>query len=110
VSKTREKFLTKPVNNFYILAISALSLSIIGLVMVFSASSIHALDTRGNAVAIVSRQFAFFAISIPVAIFLSQRSLAQWRLLARFGLLLSAIILLILQIPGVGKTVKGNTN
>ena len=110
MSKTGEKFLTKPVNNFYILAISALSLSVIGLVMVFSASSIHALDTRGNAVAIVSRQLAFFVISIPVAIFLSQRSLAQWRLVARFGLLISAIILLLLQIPGVGKTVNGNTN
>jgi cell division protein FtsW len=110
VSNTGQKFLAKPVNNFYILAISALSLSVIGLVMVFSASSIHALDTRGNAVAIVLRQLAFFVISIPLAIYLSQRTLAQWRLLARFGLLISAVILLILQVPGVGKTVNGNTN
>ena len=78
--------------------------------MVFSASSIHALDTRGSAVAIVLRQLTFFVISIPVAIYLSQRTLTQWRLLARFGLLLSAVVLLILQIPGVGKTVNGNTN
>ena len=106
----KEKFLTKPVNNFYILAISALCLSVIGLVMVFSASSIHSLDTKGNAVAIVSRQLAFFIISIPLAIYLSQRTLQQWRLLARFGLILSALILIILQIPGVGKTVNGNTN
>ena len=105
-----QKFLAKPVNSFYILAISALSLSVIGLVMVFSASSIHALDTRGSAVAIVLRQLTFFVISIPLAIFLSQRTLTQWRLLARFGLLLSAVVLLILQIPGVGKTVNGNTN
>jgi len=110
VSNTGQKFLAKPVNNFYILAISALSLSVIGLVMVFSASSIHALDTRGNAVAIVLRQLAFFVISIPLAIYLSQRTLAQWRLLARFGLLISVVILLVLQIPGVGKTVNGNTN
>lgn len=110
MSNTGQKFLAKPVNNFYILAISALSLSVIGLVMVFSASSIHALDTRGNAVAIVLRQLAFFVISIPLAIYLSQRTLAQWRLLARFGLLISAVILLILQVPGVGKTVNGNTN
>jgi cell division protein FtsW len=34
----------------------------------------------------------------------------QWRVLARFGLLISAAILIILQIPGVGKTVNGNTN
>ena len=110
MSTTKENFLSKPINNFYILAMSALSLSVIGLVMVFSASSIHSLDTKGNAVAIVLRQLAFFVISIPVAIYLSQRSLKQWRLLARFGLLISAVILLALQIPGVGKTVNGNTN
>ena len=110
MSSSSQKFLAKPVNNFYILAVSALSLSIIGLIMVFSASSIHALDTRGNAVAIVLRQLTFFVISIPLAIYLSQRSLIQWRLLARFSLLIAIIILLILQIPGVGKTVKGNTN
>jgi len=110
MNKAGQKFLAKPVNNFYILAVSALSLSVIGLVMVFSASSIHALDTRGNAVAIVLRQFAFFAISIPLSAYLSQRTLSQWRLLARFGLLFSTIILLVLQIPGVGKTVNGNTN
>jgi len=110
MSSRNQKFLAKPANSFYILAISALSLSVIGLVMVFSASSIHALDTRGSAVAIVLRQLTFFVISIPLAIFLSQRSLTQWRLLARFGLLLSAAVLLLLQIPGVGKTVNGNTN
>ena len=110
MSATSQKFLAKPINNFYILAISALSLSVIGLIMVFSASSIHALDTRGNAVAIVLRQLTFFVISIPLAVYLSQRSLIQWRLLARFSLLIAIIILLILQIPGVGKTVNGNTN
>jgi cell division protein FtsW len=110
VSTTSKSFLAKPVNNFYILAVSALSLSLIGLIMVFSASSIHALDTRGNAVAIVLRQLTFFVISIPLAIYLSQRSIAQWRLLARFGLIISAILLLLPQIPGVGKTVNGNTN
>ena len=104
------KFFAKPVNNFYILIGSSLALSVIGLVMVFSASSIHSLDTRGNAVAIVLRQGFFFALSIPLAIFLSQRSLAQWRLLSRFGLLISVAILAVLQIPGVGKTVNGNTN
>ena len=68
MSSNNQKFLAKPVNSFYILAISALSLSVIGLIMVFSASSIHALDTRGSAVAIVLRQLTFFVISIPLAI------------------------------------------
>lgn len=107
---TSSKFFSKPVNDFYILAISSISLSVIGLVMVFSASSIHSLDTKGNAVAIVLRQFIFFVLSIPLAIYLSQRTLTQWRFIARFGLLISLVILTILQIPGVGKTVNGNTN
>lgn len=110
MSTKSKSFLAKPLNTFYILAVSALSLSLIGLIMVFSASSIHALDTRGNAVAIVLRQLTFFVISIPLAIYLSQRSIAQWRLLARFGLVISAILLLLPQIPGVGKSVNGNTN
>jgi cell division protein FtsW len=110
MSTKSKSFLAKPVNTFYILAVSALSLSLIGLIMVFSASSIHALDTRGNAVAIVLRQLTFFVISIPLAIYLSQRSIAQWRLLARFGLVISALLLLLPQIPGVGKSVNGNTN
>lgn len=110
MSASSNKFLAKPVNIFYILIFTSLSLSIIGLIMVFSASSIHSLDTRGSAVAIVTRQLVFFALSIPAAIYLSQRTLKQWRWLARFGLLISIAILAILQIPGVGKTVKGNTN
>jgi cell division protein FtsW len=110
MSTKPKSFLATPLNTFYILAVSALSLSLIGLIMVFSASSIHALDTRGNAVAIVLRQLTFFVISIPLAIYLSQRSIAQWRLLARFGLLISALLLLLPQIPGLGKSVNGNTN
>lgn len=107
---SRTRFLAKPINSFYILAGSAISLSLIGLVMVFSASSIHSIDTKGNAVAIVLRQLIFFVLSIPLAIYLSRRTLAQWHLMARFALPLSIAVLVILQIPGVGKTVKGNTN
>jgi len=110
MSNASTKFLAKPVNSFYMMAISSLTLSIIGLIMVFSASSIHSIDTRGNAAAIVLRQFVFFALSIPAAIYLSQRTLKQWRWIARFGLLISIIILSILQIPEMGKTVNGNTN
>lgn len=107
---SKRKFLLKPVNSFYILAGSAISLSVIGLVMVFSASSIHSIDTKGNAVAIVLRQSIFFALSIPLAIYLSRRTLPQWQIMARLGLPISIVILAILQIPGIGKTVKGNTN
>jgi cell division protein FtsW len=41
---------------------------------------------------------------------MSRLPLNTWRNLAKFGLVLSIIILLALRIPGVGKSVNGNTN
>ena len=104
------KRIKNPAAPFYALIISVALLSIIGVIMVFSASSIYSLDTKGSAGAIFIRQLVFLLISIPMAIFLARMSLKSWKNLARFGLILSIIILLALRIPGVGKTVNGNTN
>ena len=99
-----------PAAPFYALVISVALLSLIGVIMVFSASSIYALDTKGFAGAVFIRQLVFLLISIPMAIFMARLSLRTWKNLARFGLVLSIIILLALRIPGVGKSVNGNTN
>ncbi|MEY4152387.1 MAG: hypothetical protein RL470_446 [Actinomycetota bacterium] len=107
---TQERFLAKPVNHLYMLLISAGALTFLGLVMVFSASSIHAIDTQGSAISIVLRQLLFVAISIPLAGYLSKLSLAKWEIVGRMGLVLSIGILGLLLIPGLGKTVNGNTN
>jgi len=106
----RTRVLDNPAAPFYALLISTGVLSVIGIVMVFSSSSIHSLDINGSSIAIVFRQFIFLTISIPMAVFLARLKLGQWKALARFGLLISVIILLALQIPGVGKSVNGNTN
>ena len=105
-----KSILNRPSTNFYILLISSTALSIIGLVMVFSASSIHSLQVNGNSFGVVLRQLIFLVISLPLALFISRLPLARWKLLARGGLLISVLLLLILLIPGVGKTVNGNTN
>ena len=99
-----------PAAPFYALVISVALLSLLGVIMVFSASSIYSLDTRGSAVAIFIRQLLFLFISIPMVLVMSRLSLNTWRNLAKFGLVLSIIILLALRIPGVGKSVNGNTN
>jgi cell division protein FtsW len=78
--------------------------------MVFSASSIHSLETKGSSIAIVFRQLIFLAISIPLAIYLSRLPLERWKVLARFSLVISIILLLIVRIPGIGKSVNGNQN
>ena len=99
-----------PAAPFYALVISVALLSLFGVIMVFSASSIYSLDTKGSAGAIFVRQILFLFISIPMVLVMSRLSLNTWRNLAKLGLVLSIIILLALRIPGVGKSVNGNTN
>jgi cell division protein FtsW len=102
--------LAQPVNHFYMLLASAAALTFLGVVMVFSASTIHAIDTKGSATSIFLRQLLFVVVSLPIAAYLTKVTVAQWNLLARFAFTISLISLSILLIPGVGKTVKGNTN
>ena len=109
-SNSTQTLLSKPVNHLYLLLISAGALSFLGLIMVFSASSIHAIDTRGSALSIVIRQFVFLLVSIPFAMYLSKLPVSTWEKVARFGFIISTLILAALIIPGVGKTVHGNTN
>jgi len=107
-NQQRETIFTKPVNLYYMLLGSTLGLSILGLIMVFSASSIHSLETKGSSYAIVLRQFIFLAMSIPMAWVFSRFSLARWKLIARFGFIISIFLLMIVQV--IGKSVNGNHN
>ena len=109
-TKTQERFLAKPVNHLYMLLVSAGALTFLGLIMVFSASSIHAIDTQGSAISIVLRQLLFVAVSIPLAGYLSKLPLVRWEFIGRIGLILSIALLALRFIPGLGKTVNGNTN
>ncbi len=92
------------------LVVSTAVLSVMGLIMVFSASSIHAIDTKGHAFAVAVRQLIFLVAAIPFAIVLARLSIERWELIAKFGLIISVGLLLLVLIPGVGKTVNGNRN
>ena len=107
-NQRQETFFTKPVNLYYMLLGSTLGLSLLGLIMVFSASSIYSLDVKGSSYAVFLRQFIFLALSIPMAWVLSRLSLAQWKILARFSFITSVILLLLVQV--MGKSVNGNHN
>jgi cell division protein FtsW len=107
-NQQRETFFTKPVNLYYMLLGSTLGLSILGLIMVFSASSIYSIDAKGSSYAIVLRQFIFLVLSIPMAWVFSRFSLAQWKLVARFGFIVSVGLLVLVQL--IGKSVNGNHN
>ena len=99
-----------PVNLFYLLLGSTLILAIFGLIMVFSASSIHEIDTKGNALITALRQFVFLLVALPTAFFISRLPLKWWERLAKFGLIISVALVAVVLIPGVGKEVNGNRN
>jgi len=105
---TRQSFFTKPVNLYYSLLVSTFGLSALGVIIVFSSSSIYSLETKGSTYAIVLRQIIFLAISIPLAWILSRLSLARWKLFARSGVILSIGLLALVQV--IGKSVNGNRN
>lgn len=109
-SAARNRILNNPATSFYMLIISTSILIVLGLVMVFSASSIHAIDTKGFALAVALRQFVFLLVGVPLAIFLARLPLKTWNLLAKSGLVLSIVLVAIVMIPGVGKEVNGNRN
>ena len=106
--RREETFFTKPVNLYYMLLGSTMALSLLGLIMVFSASSIYSLGSRGTTYGVVMRQFIFFALSLPMAWVLSRLSLRQWKVIARFAVGISVFLLLIVQV--IGKSVNGNHN
>ncbi|MFZ4123172.1 MAG: putative lipid II flippase FtsW [Candidatus Planktophila sp.] len=110
MSESTQKFLTKPSSSYKMLLWTSLALSILGAIMVFSASSIYSLENKGNSFSIVGRQFFFLLISIPLGYLASRQKLERWKSLARFGFLISAIILIFVAIPGIGKSVNGNQN
>lgn len=104
------RFLNNPVNHFYMMILSTAILVVLGLIMVFSASSIHAIDTKGYAFAVALRQFIFLAAGVPFAIILATRPVDFWNRFAKFGLAISLALVTIVMIPGVGKEVNGNRN
>jgi cell division protein FtsW len=107
-SKTNDSVFTKPINLYYMLVGSTLALSILGVIMVFSASSIHSLDAKGSTYAIVIRQILFLLISIPLAWVLSRLPLQRWRQIARLSAITSIFLLFSVQV--IGKSVNGNHN
>lgn len=95
---------------YYLILGSVSILSGLGLVMVLSASAVTSLNESGNSFAVVMRQALFLAISVVLAWLAMNLKVKLWVPISRLALIASCIFLLLPQIPGLGKTVGGNTN
>lgn len=107
---SQKSLFSRPASAYYLILGSVVALSSLGLVMVLSASSVTALNESGNSFAIVLRQALFLLLAVGVAWVCMKLRAALWVPIARVALIASSILLILPQVPGIGKTVGGNTN
>ena len=101
--------LQRPLASYYLVLASTAALLLIGLVMVFSASSVKSYATYNSSYAIAMKQAFFMAIGMPCMWAASRLPVKVWRWLG-YPLLLVAIAgLVLVLVPGIGREVDGAT-
>ena len=102
--------LDRPLTSYYLLVSASALLLTIGLIMVLSASSVYAFKQTGNSYSTAERQLMWVLIGIPCAWIASRLPERFIRRLAWPGYIMAVVLLAATQVPGLGKTVNGNTN
>jgi cell division protein FtsW len=97
-----------PGNFMWLLGV-IVGLNLFGLVMILSASSVVAIDETGSSWYYVSKQALWALVGGGVLLFTMRVDYHWWRRLAVPGLVLSFVLLLLVLLPGVGRTVNGST-
>ncbi|MGE5573121.1 MAG: stage V sporulation protein E [Bacteroidota bacterium] len=85
-----------------------LALLSVGVVMVFSASSVNAYEIFHDAYYFIKRQLAWAAIGLVAMCVAMEVDYRVWKRLAWPGLLLSLVLLVAVLIPGVGVMIRGS--
>jgi cell division protein FtsW len=100
--------LQRPATPYYLLLGASTLLLVLGLVMVFSASSVVAFAFMGSSMAIVSKQALWVVIGLPLMWCASRLPVRAWRMVAYFGLAGSLALLVLVVVAGT--SVNGNKN
>lgn len=102
--------LAHPLSSYYLLLGASVLLLTIGLIMVTSSSSVVAYRTSGDSYSIVKRQLMWVGIGLPLAWLASRVPVSLVRRLAWPAIGLAALLLALVQVPGLGVEVAGNQN
>ncbi len=102
------RWLANPLSNYYLLLGASALLLTIGVIMVFSASSVRSYMGSGDSYAVVKRQLMWVVLGLPAAWVASRMSVRWIRRLAWPAYLLSLVLLGLVSF--LGKTVNGNQN
>jgi cell division protein FtsW len=84
-------------------------LNLFGLLMVVSASSVSAFDTYGSSWYVATRHLLWVTVGAAACIVVLRVDYHRWRRLAFPALVVSAGLLLLVLVPGVGMEVNGAT-
>ena len=109
-SSLRTPVLQRPLASYHLLLTSSLLLLGLGLMMVFSASSVRSYASTGSVLSIGIKQGTFIAIGLPLMFGASRLPVRVYRAAAYPLLLVSFALLIAVLLPGVGNEVKGATS
>jgi cell division protein FtsW len=105
----RVPVLDRPLASYYLVLASTMALLVLGLVMVFSASSVRSYATYNSSYTIATKQAIFMAVGLPCMWVASRLPIRVWRMLG-YPLLLAAFAgLVLVLVPGIGRNVDGAT-
>lgn len=105
--KRFSKFLNNKMD--YILFVTVLILLSLGVVMVLSASAPSALSETGKSYTYFIKQFGFAVIGIFIMLFISKIDYRFYKKYYWLAYGVSVLVLLLVLIPGLGKSVNGAT-
>jgi cell division protein FtsW len=97
----------KKPSTYYWLLIVTIALLLFGSVMIFSASSVIAFSREGDSYFYLKKQLLWVLAGLPFMGLLSKISYQKLRRFSHVGLVLSFLLLILVLIPGIGRTAGG---
>ncbi|MFJ8001700.1 putative lipid II flippase FtsW [Streptomyces sp. NPDC096310] len=100
----------RPLTAYYLILGSGLLITVLGLVMVYSASMIYALQNSLPATYFFRKQFLAVILGAGLLVAASRMPVKLHRALSYPMLVSSVFLMVLVQVPGIGRSVNGNQN
>lgn len=104
------QLLDRPLTSYYLIVGATALLTVLGLVMVLSASSVMAFADSGSSFSVVGRQALWVLLGLPLLALAARLPVRAYRLLAYPALIGAVGLLVLVLVPGIGVNVNGNQN
>ena len=105
----RIPLLARPLASYYLVLSSAGLLLALGLVMVLSASSVNSFRVSGSSYSVFLKQLMWVSLGLPLLVIACRLPVRAFRTLSYPLLLASLVGLVLVLVPGIGRTVLGSS-